>query len=114
MIMIIPDKYKIPDNYRRKVLLGYFSIILLFLYLFLDLIFISLYRTINENGVSNFINFTPIIGCVGIIIIMPVFFDSKVLSKKNKSTLKTHYLLICLLLTIWIFLNLILTYLKII
>ena len=37
MIKIIPDKYKIPDNYRRKVLLGYFSIILLFLYLFMDL-----------------------------------------------------------------------------
>lgn len=28
MFKIVPDKYKIPDNYRRKVLSGYFSIIL--------------------------------------------------------------------------------------
>ena len=29
MIKILPDKYKIPEDYRRKVLSGYFSIILI-------------------------------------------------------------------------------------
>jgi len=108
MIKIIPDNYKIPDNYRRKVLAGYFSIILIFISL--DLI-PTLYGTLN----SNWVNTLTIITLISGVILWVYFFTGFIriiidLNKnpnsiKNKSTLRTHYVLIWILNIIWIVLN---------
>jgi hypothetical protein len=106
--MIIPDKYKIPDNYRRKVLSGYFSIILIFISL--DLI-PTLYGTLNSNWVNTLTIITLIPGVIlGVyffigFIRMLIDINKNPNSIKNKSTLRTHYLLIWILIFIWLVLN---------
>ena len=108
MIKIIPDKYKIPDNYRRKILAGYFSIILFLIGLNLIPIF---------NGYLN-LNLQIILSVITLIpgfILWVYFFKGfiRILIDLNKNpnliqnnpTLRTHYLLIWILNIIWIVLS---------
>ncbi len=105
MIKILPDKYKIPDIQRRNVLSGYFSIILILI----GIILIPIFKGyLNLNGqillavialIPGFILFIYFfIGFIRIMIDLIKNPDSI----KNKSTLRTHYLLIWILNIIWI------------
>jgi len=107
------DVKNLPDNYKNIVLIGYFSIILIFLGLFFDLLSNLLYGTINGNWGGPL---TIIILFLGIIL----YFYSwiKILLKlrklDEKFPLQIHFNLIWLLLSICILLNIILSNLKLI
>ena len=111
MIRIIPDKYKIPDNSRRIVLLGYFSILLLFSYLFLE----SILKTIGNSTdvgiilpiiIFSMIGLGMIFWCYSIIII-----SIRMRETNNKSILLPHRDLISAFFSIFILINvLILTF----
>lgn len=99
------NKYKIPDENRRNILSGYFSIILILI----GTIFIPLfYRYLNLNWqiILTFIILIPgaILGVyflIGFIrtIINPLI---KTGSRKNKENLTIHYILIWCISIIWI------------
>jgi hypothetical protein len=91
MIKIIPNKYKIPDDSRRIVLLGYFSILLLFSYLFLELILKTIGNSMDIGIIAPIIIF-GIIGpgfifyCYSMIIM-----SIRIREINNKSILQPHY-----------------------
>jgi hypothetical protein len=108
IIKVLPDKYKIPDSHRRKVLSGYFSIILFFLGLDLIPLF-NVYLNVNWEVILAIFTLIPG-GILGVYFLRGFFKTLSDLSKNpyltgNKSTLRTLYLLIWGLSLIWIFLN---------
>jgi hypothetical protein len=98
----------LPQNYKNIVLIGYFSIILVFLSSFFDLISNTLYGTLNGNWGGP-------IACITLSLGIILFFYSwtimlmKLRKINNKSTLQNHYNLIWGFFIIWIFLNSLLT-----
>lgn len=111
MIRIIPDKYKIPDNSRRIVLLGYFSILLLFSYLFSELILKTIGNSMDIGIILPIIIFSIIslgliFWCYSIVII-----SIRMREAVNKSILLPHRDLISALFSIFLLINvLILTF----
>jgi hypothetical protein len=105
MIKIVPDKFKIPDIQRRNILSGYFSIILILIGIILLPIFNG-YLNLSGQILLAVIALIPgfilfIYFFIGFIRIM-IDLIKNPNSIKNKSTLRTHYLLIWILNIIWI------------
>lgn len=105
MIKISQNKYEIPDNYRRKILSGYFSIVLIILG---TILIPRFYLHMNLNLQTIFTLITLIPGAILWIYFFHGFFRSLVESIKNSDSIKnkiplrTHYFLIWLLNIIWI------------
>jgi glucan phosphoethanolaminetransferase (alkaline phosphatase superfamily) len=88
---IIPRKYRIPAKYSRLVSIGYFSIILLYLSVIVDILLSSSYGTANGNIEGLLIKILQIIGAV-IFVYAILMIGSKLKTvKSKKSKLKTHY-----------------------
>ncbi len=105
MFKIVPDKYKIPDNSRRIVLLGYFSILLLFSYLFLELILKTIGNSMDIGIILLIIVFSIaglglIFWCYSIIII-----NIRMRETIYKSILLPHRDLISVFFSIFLLIN---------
>ncbi|MCE7699768.1 MAG: zinc ribbon domain-containing protein [Methanobacterium paludis] len=98
----------LPENYKNIVLIGYFSIILVFLSSFFDLISNTLYGTLNGNWGGSLAVVTLSLGIILFLYSWTIMFI-KLRKINNKSTLQTHYNLIWGFFIIWIFLNSLLT-----
>jgi hypothetical protein len=91
MNKIIPRKYRIPDNYKKLVSIGYFSIILIYLSFILNIILSSSYGTSNGNYEGLLIKLLQILGAV-IFVYTILMIGSKLKNiKSKKSALRTHY-----------------------
>jgi hypothetical protein len=105
MIKISQNKYKIPDEYRINILSGYFSIALIILG---TILIPRFYVYTNLNIQIMLTLFTLIPGAILWIYFFHRFIRNLVDlikssgSKKNETTLKTHYFLIWLVNIIWI------------
>jgi hypothetical protein len=55
MIRKLFNKYKIPNNYKNTILIGYFSLLLYLITVFFDLIFNLVYGTINGTWIGHFV-----------------------------------------------------------
>lgn len=88
---IIPRKYRIPAKHSRIVLIGYFSIILLYLSVLIDILLSSSYGTATGNIEGFLIKILQIIGAL-IFVYTILMIGSRLRTvKSKKSTLKTHY-----------------------
>jgi len=88
---VIPRKYRIPTKHNKIVSIGYFSIILLYISVIIDIILSSRYGTANGNIEGLLIKILQIIGAV-IFVYAILMIGSKLKTvKSKKSTLKTHY-----------------------
>jgi hypothetical protein len=88
---IIPRKYRIPAKYNRIVSVGYFSIVLLYISVILDIILSSSYGNINGNLEGLLIKILQILGAL-IFVYAILMIGSKLRTvKSKKSALKTHY-----------------------
>jgi hypothetical protein len=105
MIKIRQNKYKIPDEFRRNILSGYFSIVLIILGTILIPRF-YIYLNLNFQLILTLITLIP-------GVILWIYFFNRFIrnlidlikssdSINNKTTLKTHYFLIWLVNIIWI------------
>ncbi|ADZ09633.1 hypothetical protein Metbo_1393 [Methanobacterium lacus] len=105
MIKISQNKYKIPDEYRRKILSGYFSIALIILGTILIPRF-YVFMNLNFQIILTLITLIP--GAILWIYFFNGFIRNLVDlikssgSMKNETTLKTHYFLIWIINIIWI------------
>lgn len=105
MIKISQNNYKIPDEYRRNILSGYFSIALIILATILIPRF-YVYMNLNFQIILTLITSIP--GAILWIYFFQGFTRNLINSMKssdsdtNKTTLKTHYYLIWLVNFVWI------------
>ena len=88
---IFPRKYKIPAKYNKIVSIGYFSIIILYISVALDIIMSSSYGTVNGNYEGLSIKILQIVGAL-IFVYTILIIGSKLRAiKSKKSALRTHY-----------------------
>jgi hypothetical protein len=82
MVNDLSDNYEIPDNYKKIVLVGYFSIFLFFLPVFLNLIF-----NVEFNSQINYIT------CLFAVIFI-FYFIIKLHKLKGIPNVSIHYTLV--------------------
>ena len=82
---IIPRKYRIPAKYNRIVSVGYFSIVLLYISVILDIILSSSYGNINGNLEGLLIKILQILGAL-IFVYAILMIGSKLRTVKSKKS----------------------------
>jgi hypothetical protein len=88
---IFPRKYKIPAKYNKIVSIGYFSIIILYISVILDIIMSSSYGTVNGNYEGLSIKILQILGALMFVYTILIIGSKLRAIKSKKSALKTHY-----------------------
>ncbi len=88
---IFPRKYRIPAKYNKIVSIGYFSIVLLYISVILDIILSSSYGNVNGNLEGLSIKILQVLGAL-IFVYAILMIGSKLRTiKSKKSALRTHY-----------------------
>ena len=105
---------ELPDNYKNLILLGYLSIILLFISLFLNVISNHLFGDLNENEVAGWL--TVITLLLGFVFYFYYFIRISLKLRKisNKNSIRNHYNIILGLIAIFAFFKVILSQFNII
>ena len=96
---------KLSDNYKNLILIGYLSIILLFISLFLKVISIHLFGGLNENQLAGWLTIINLILAILFYFYYFISISLKLRKISNKKPILNHFYIILLLFSIFIFIS---------